>query len=589
MLAWLQLLAAAQAAADEPQPVEIDWRVPIPMRDGIKLNATIYRPVAALQPRPAIVAITPYISDSYYDIATYFARRGYVFTMVDVRGRGNSEGQFEPFVMRESEDAHDVIEWVARQPWSNGKVGMQGASYGGHNQWLIARARPPHLTTVIPVASPTIGYDFPYRNNRAMVFAAQWLKFVDGKTLNRGITFDRNHWETRLEELFRDNQSYAQLPEKTGVPRARFDEWVRNPSWGPYWEARNPTAEDLARFDLPILSITGYYDGDQLGALKMYREHMRASAAAAREKHYLVIGPWSHAGTRNPAKTLGGYSFGDASVIDMKALDFAWYEWTMNGGPKPEFLKDRVAFFVEGDNEWRYAPTLERVSDAEMTLHLSSGVGRAGGIFDGGKLAQQLPVASPAGQYIYDPRTLPSVGSAASPQNERGLVDRAATLAIKDDGMVYTSEPFEQSVIVAGSPRLEAWIEMDVPDTDFILTLHEILADGSSVLLTRESMRARYRESRAEARLVTPGTITKYSFETFDFFARRIARGSRLQLVLSGPRSFDYELNFNSGGVVAHETLRDARKATVKVHHGKKYPSALRLPVIGGVTSAASR
>lgn len=585
VLASMQPMAEAREA--DPKPYRIDWRVPVPMRDGIKLNATIYRPAEMTQPKPAIVAITPYIADSYYNTALYFAQRGYVFVMVDVRGRGNSEGEFEPFVMRESEDAHDVVEWVARQSWSNGKVGMQGASYGGHNQWLIARARPPHLSTVIPVASPTIGYDFPYRNNRAMVFATQWLQFVDGKTLNKNIAYDAAHWDATLEHLYRDNLPYAQLAAKSGAPAARFDEWVKNPSWGPYWEARNPTAANLATFDLPILSITGYYDGDQLGALRMYREHLRASSAAAREKHYLIIGPWSHAGTRMPTKELGGYTFSDASVIDMKALDLAWYDWTMMGGPKPEFLKDRVAYFVVGEDEWRYAPSLEAIQDREIKLHLSSGP--AGGVFEGGKLQRQLSKTSKPAKYVYDPAKLAPRGSPASHHNSRMLVDARDRFAIRDDGVIYTSQPFDEPVVVAGSPRLEAWIEMDVPDTDFILTLQEILADGSSVLLTSDSLRARYRESRAEAKLVVPGKITKYTFDTFDFFARRIARGSRLQLVISGPRSFDYELNLNGGGVVAQETLRDARKATVKLHHGKDHPSALILPVAADARTSVAR
>ncbi len=123
------LLAPTQAAgAQEEKGVDLIWGLKIPMRDGVQLNATVYKPKDMREPLPVIFDLTPYISDASHNRgAYYFAQNGYVSVMVDIRGRGNSGGEFDPRV-NESRDGYDVVEWLARQPWSNGKVAMYGGS-----------------------------------------------------------------------------------------------------------------------------------------------------------------------------------------------------------------------------------------------------------------------------------------------------------------------------------------------------------------------------------------------------------------------------------------------------------------------------
>ena len=137
------------------------WNVRIPLRDGVELGATVFKPLGQTEPLPVIFTLTPYIADSYQDRAMYFARHGYVFALVDVRGRGNSGGVFDPFA-QEARDGYDVVEWLARQPWSNGKVAMWGGSYAGYDQWATAKERPPHLATIVPAAAVRPGLDFPF-------------------------------------------------------------------------------------------------------------------------------------------------------------------------------------------------------------------------------------------------------------------------------------------------------------------------------------------------------------------------------------------------------------------------------------------
>jgi predicted acyl esterase len=121
---------------------------------------------------------------------------------------------------------------------------------------------------------------------------------------------------------------------------------------------------------------------------------------------------------------------------------------------------------------------------------------------------------------------------------------------------------------------------MDVPDTDFSANLYEIMPDGRSIQLTGDLLRARYRESSSTEKLVKPGEINRYEFSAFTFFSRRIAKGSRLRLVLNSPNSIYQEKNYNSGGVVAEESGKDARTAHITVYHDNDHPSSLELPLV---------
>ena len=318
----------------KPQ-VELTWGARIPLRDGVELNATIYRPAGA-GALPAVVVITPYTADTFHDRAVYFARRGYAFVLVDSRGRGNSAGQFAPF-SGDGRDGYDVVEWLAAQPWCDGAVGMWGGSYGGYNQWLTLKEAPPHLRTIVPAAAAHVAVDTPFRSNITYPYIVQWLALTSGVTANKGLFSDAAFWIAKFRELYLNHLPFAELDRLVGNPSAHFQAWLANPTPGPFWAGTALTPENYAAIDLPILTITGHYDDNQLGALHYYRSHMRHGSPAARAQHYLIIGPWDHAGTRTPVRQVGGWEFGAAAEIDLNALHAAWYDWTLKDGPRPSF------------------------------------------------------------------------------------------------------------------------------------------------------------------------------------------------------------------------------------------------------------
>ena len=570
------------ASADDEKPAssraDMQWAVKIPMRDGVTLNATIYRPHSQKDPLPAVFTLTPYIGDSYLDRAFYFADHGYVFALVDVRGRGNSGGVFEPFA-NDPHDGYDVVEWLAKQPWCDGKIAMWGGSYAGYDQWATAKEMPPHLATIVPAAAAHPGLDFPFQYNIFAPYDVQWLSFTSGATSNGNLFGASGFWGAKAREYYDSHAAFSGFDRLVGNPLPVFQKWLQHPTPDPYYDAMVPTPEQYARLKLPILTITGHYDGDQPGALTYYRRHMAGAPAAERERHYLIVGPWDHAGTRTPKAEVGGLKFGVASLLDLNALHREWYDWTMKGGKKPEFLKKRVAYYVvgAGAEEWKYADDLEKIATEKRTLHLSSRDG-AGNVFASGTLSEKAG-GSGAERWTYDP--LDTRPGAGEPDDDPApLTTQRPVMETYGNGAIYHGEPFAEPAEITGAPKLTLWLTMDVPDTDLEALLYEILPDGSSVLLSGATMRARYRESLYREKPVPLGKPEKYVLDNFTFFSRRVAKGSRLRLFVHCINSIGTEKNYNSGGAVAEETGKDARTAHVALLHDAEHASALEIPVV---------
>ncbi len=557
--------------------VEIQWALKIPVRDGVKLNATLYLPKPNLQPVPAVFTFTPYISDSYHPRAYYFAKHGYAYLLIDVRGRGNSEGEFEP-MKNEGQDGHDVVEWLAKQKWCNGKVTMWGGSYAGFDQWTVLKEFPQHLSTIVPAAAAHPAVDFPFSKNIYYSYDIQWLTFTSGNSSNANLFGESSLWIQNFREMYLNHKPFRELDQISGNTSSHFQTWLNHPTPDEYWDAMVPTQKDYEKFNLPILTITGHYDGDQAGALEYYQRHMKYGSAEGKLKHYLIIGPWDHAGTRTPQLEFGGLKFDEASKLDMNQLHTDWYDWTMKSGKKPEFLKDQVAYYVIGAEKWKYAKSLESISNAKKVFYLNSD-GSANDVFRSGSMTEKKPDASKPDAYVYDPLDK-RPAEIEKEEVESGYTDQRYALNLFGNGLVYHTEAFNEPTEFSGFLKFVAWMSIDVPDTDFQVTVYEILPDGKSIFLSQDMIRARYRDSLREAKLVKPGEINRYEFSAFTFMSRQIGKGSRLRLLIACPNSINLQKNYNSGGDVSAETAKDARTAHVKLYHDAEHPSSLEVPTV---------
>lgn len=560
----------------------MQWGLRIPLHDGKCLNAILYLPDEHPARAPTIVTMTPYIAQTYHDRGMYFAAHGYPFLIVDVRGRGNSEGEFRP-LLNEAADGYDVVEWVAQQPFCDGQVAMWGGSYGGYVQWATAGRAPPHLRTIVPVAAPFPGVDFPGPGNLPTPYLMQWLTLVWGRTGQDKLFWNnREYWSSMAREHFEAGAALSSWDARLGHSSAIFQEWLAHPDQGEYWDGYNPSARRYAALSLPILTITGIYDGDQAGALMHHRQHLANVGAAERARHYLIIGPWDHSGTRTPAAAFCGLKVGAASLLDLGSLHREWYAWTMQGAPKPQFLRRNVAYYLMGADEWRYADTLESVTARSLPLYLDSN-GSAGDVCRSGSLQSQARTGSAADRYSYDPRDVSGAELECSVRPE-DMADSRTMNALVGKQLYYHAEPFERDTDICGFFRLVAWLSIDQPDTDFRASVHEVCLDGSVIQLTSDSLRARYRENLREPKLIRSDAALRYELDRFTFVARRVLAGHRLRLVFGPVNSIYAQKNYNSGGDVAHETMADARTVTVRLWHGVERPSVLYVPLGAGDT-----
>jgi putative CocE/NonD family hydrolase len=477
----------------------------------------------------------------------------------------------------EAKDGYDTIEWLARQPWCDGQVATWGGSWRGFAQWSIAKEFPPHLKAMAPTASVYPGVDYPQPNGIFMSYTLQWLTYVHGRALNSGVFGASDLWINAEWQQVTTGRSFQELEDLTGAKGTVFRTWLAHPREDAFWQATTPRTEDYARIRIPILTITGHHDGDQLGALTYYERHMAHGAREATARHWLVIGPWDHGGTRHPADELGGVSFGPGAVMSMEAFHKAWYDHVLKGAPAPDFLKDRVACFVAGRNAWIYASDLHQIEGAPMKLDLDLTGAVTGDVTRGGRLVPQAPSAPATVILTSDPAFLPPREDLDA-ENPHFLKDQHGAYTDLRSQIVWHSAPFPAETVLAGRPRLQLLVASDQPDADLWIDLSEVLPDGSAIALSHSAIRLRYRKGGVEATAMVPGKPERVAVPALSFFARSIAKGSRLRLIVDAGPHFGWQRNSHTGGDLASEPAAKGRVAKITVMTGPDSGSTLELP-----------
>lgn len=501
-------------------------RVEIPAHDGTTLRGIRYAP--STEPAPTILIVTPYGADRLHPDGVYFASRGFNFVSMDCRGRGDSDGEFVPFAS-DGADGNALVNRIADHPWSNGDVVTYGGSYCGFNQWATAATHPEPLRAVAPVASVYPGRDFPFVNNVPLSYAVRWLTLVNGRRRNEGLFTDEPMWHKAPRDLIAADRPHRDLDLLTvGERLPVFQNWLNHPTIDDYWLSTVPTPDQLAALTIPVLTITGQYDDDQLGALT----HLFAATNAA---HDVVIGPWDHAGTRTASTSFGGLTVDDASKIDLKALHADWFDWTLGRAERPPFLADRVTYFHIGENRWRTSPTIPQ-----------------------GEHALDIPAAA---TLTLNPRN----ASARPTQFEaETFVFPLADLSAHQESFLYITDPLPDPIDITGRPTAHLTLSSDLPDFDLLVSIYLVRADNA-VKLGEHPFRARH--------ATTPITLPN-----FPFISLRTEPGDRIALLITPP-GLNYAPNFHTGGSVVDELPSRAVAGTVRIHQSPDQPSYLRLPL----------
>jgi putative CocE/NonD family hydrolase len=559
--------AVATAPAESPSPAQVrsEFGVMIPMRDGVKLAADVWLPEAPGR-YPVLLARTPYMKTSLglSEWAVYFASRGYVFAVQDTRGRGDSEGEFDAF-FSEGKDGYDTIEWLAAQPWSNGRVGTLGPSYLGTVQWLTAREQPPHLVCMAPTASAGRWFEeTPYMGGAfSEAFALAWVNEISGR-IDQEPNQESVNWGKVLAHrplLTADSVMGRKMP--------LYRDWLTHSTTGPYWDRLRFAPKDFARIAIPTLTLTGWYDADQPGSLFYWRG--LTANAPNRDRQFLIVGPWRHVEAfRGGSTKVGDSEFSPESIVDTHAIHLAFFDWCLKA-KSSRFDSPRARIYVTGANVWRSLDDYPPGAATTQPLYLTS-AGHANSSTGDGKLSWDRAGDLPPDRFTFDPKN-PVPGNL----DDWGL-DRQAVEG-RDDVLVYTSDVLKEPIEVMGSVVVNLQAASDASDTDFTAVLSDAGPDGRALRLGPlvGIRRARYRNGYDREELLTPGKVENFRIELFDI-AHSFAAGHRIRLEISSSAAPNYNPNQNTGNPVATDT--EWKVAHQTIYHDRTRASSITLPLM---------
>jgi uncharacterized protein len=538
------------------------------MRDGVELSSDIYLPEKESK-YPVILVRTPYLKTEqaldHPGHGKFFAENGYVWIVQDVRGRGESDGEFN-FWFSEGEDGYDMIEWIAKQEWCNGKVGTMGVSYLGEAQWQAAKKQPPHLVCMASTA-PGGAYfnDLPYMGGAFLtMWALHWLNFVTAT--NESPMIKNADWE----KVF-NHRPLITMDSVMGKEMRLYKEFLSHPTLDDYWKPLLFSDDDYKNIDIPVLHVTGWFDGMQAG----FNVHWKGMVenSPAKNNQYALIGPWEHMQTYVGGSTqMGEMKFTEDAVIDMKEYHLKFFNKFLKES-ESELNWPKVKLYITGANEWKSFEQYPPKQTVNTPFYFHSN-GKANSLNGNGKLSWEMPTKETIDTFTYNPKQPVPIDNNAFAVDSREVAKR-------NDVLVYTSSPFEVPVEIIGNVSVNLYASSDAFDTDFTARILEVYADGMAINLGAYEFggikRARYRNGYDKEELLTP-----YKPELFEIkligLGHQFKVGNCIRIEVSSSIAPFCNPNQNTGNPVATDT--EWKIAHQTIYHDKKRPSHVLLPIL---------
>jgi len=605
----------AQPPKVSPRPAElgvvVEKNVMMPMGDGVRLAADVYRPARDGKPAPgrfpAVLTRTPYNKDGSANEGRYYAERGYVVVANDVRGRYASEGVWR-LIADDPQDGFEIVEWIARQDWSDGKVGTFGTSYPGGTQHALAEMNPPHLTTMVPIDSVSNCGVSGMRHGGAFELRFMNWIFQTGAPNSKSALANPALRRALVENGQRIRQHTDNLPVRPGTTPLRvvpeYESWLveamRSGPESPFWHIKGMSVVDHVSdyADVPVLHMTGWYDSWARQVTMNYQ----ALAQAKKSPQRLVIGPWVHGGQN--ANVAGEVEFTPEAGINLLAFRLRWYDRWLRGDKNGVDDDSPVLLYIMGTGAdgrspagrlqhggfWRAEREWPLLRTRPTPLFLNAG---------GTLSSSPPPVPSSRTTYTFDPRhPVPTVGGNISSNqglmtnggyDQRSRDDTHAALdrlplSERQDVLVFRSAPLDADQEVTGTTLVNLWVASTAPDTDFTAKLIDEIPPnpdyplGFDLNLGDSIFRARYREGLdhqagpLNPNDVVPITITLYPN------ANVFKKGHRIRVDVSSSNYPRFDVNPNTGDPLGE--YRRMVPADNTVYHDAAHPSQVILPVI---------
>jgi putative CocE/NonD family hydrolase len=553
-------VAAQPAGKVSSTSIQIEYDVRVPMRDGIALSTDIYRPKGDARV-PVILVRTPYDNGVAGWVAEgkRWASRGYAFVVQDVRGRGESDGEFYPLVT-EGDDGSDTIAWLAAQKWSTGKVGMMGGSYLGWVQLYAAIRKPPALKALVPtVTPPDPDRNFPVQFGAYEPATLSWLAAISGKTMQDISEHD-------LRAVYSHRPLY-EADRLLGRTMKAWRDWLDHPTRDAYWEAQS-FQHALKDVSIPMLHISGWYDDVLVGTTENY-------AITRDQPHqFLLVGPWGH--RINQSRRIGAIDFGADAVIDLDAVYQRWFDHWLKDISNDVESGPKVRYFAMGANRWHDAPSWPLPGMTPTRFYLSSG-GRANSRLGDGRLQRTPPAADePVDRYRADPADpFPFVTDDAFSQI--GGPDDYAEVELRKDVLVYTSDAFTTPTTICGPMTVSLVAASSARDTDWTAKVLAVRPDGFALRLNDGIVRARFRHGRVREELLQPSAVETYTIDAWSTCIE-LQRGWRVRLEIASHAFPKFDVNLQTGGPIGKEV--DGVVADQTVYHDRARVSWVELPIV---------
>jgi putative CocE/NonD family hydrolase len=539
--------------------------ITIPVSAGATVAAALVRPRAATA-AGALPTLLEFTLDRSRHDAREAAAHGFASVLALSRIAGEPTSRPRAPFESEGDDARAVINWIADQSWSDGRVGMQGVGYGGFVAWSAAKRLPAALRAIATSDPMAPGIDMPNRNRIFLNSAYRWVYEILAPP-DDALASDDAYWRSIDEDWYRSGRQYRDFPTLPGRASTIFRSWLNHPSYDRFWQKWLPFGEEFARVDIPVLTITGYYSAAETAALYYFTQHHEHDARA---DHALLIGPFDERGVENGASS----SVRDLSIDSVARLDpidarYEWFAHVLRGTDRPVLLGANVNYQLEGANEWRHAPSLQTLESKPIRFYL-----------------QASPDGAPHGLVAAKSSTPMSLTDTVDLRDRSDASWRPTPALVVGElqpreGVLFVTDRFEQPLELAGRLRGELDFTINQYDVDLVVRLYELNPDGAYVKLFEpaHAFRASYARDRVHRGLLLAGLRQQLPFQSERMVGRKLQAGSRLALTLGINKRADQQINYGASGDVSEESIEDATAATrIRWHEG----SFIEIGTVGG-------
>ena len=517
----------------------------IKTKDGASIAAVIVLKRGITSPQPAVLQYTIYADSTDWTRIVEPAAYGYAGIIAYTRGKAFSPDKIVPYE-DDGKDANDVIDWISKQSWCNGKVGMYGGSYNGFTQWAAAKYHNPALKTIVPYVAAIPGLGLPMENNVFINANYGWAFYVtDNKYLDDKTYYDPQRWRAINQNWYANGAAYRKIDSVDGTPNPLLQRWLKHPDYDKYWQQQVPYKSDFSNINIPVLTFEGYYDDGQISGLHYYKEHLKYNPKA---NHYLIIGPYDHFGTQSGGvPILRDYKVDPVALISTRDITFQWLDYILKGAKKPEILKNKVNYEVMGANVWKHAPSIEKMADKTLKLYLTNV--KQG---DNYALSEKKPLKSQVLNQSVDLADHKTSNGDYYPFPIIKELDRS-------NGLYFISKPFDKPVSVNGMFSGDLKATINKKDMDVCVVLYEVMPDGKYFELSYFLGRASYARDMSKRILLHPGRVEDIPFSRTRLVSRLLSKGSRLLVVLDIDKNDFAQVNYGTGKDVSDETIKDGK------------------------------